>query len=154
MKRAVAVALGLAFASACARAAAPAQDDTTAAPDPGFAGGRPAPDPFDADAGLASRVGTLFSLRCAGGPESGCHGDGAGGTTLDLRAPGDVIGVASSERPDLLRVKPFDPEHSYLYFKVASDGGIDGSPMPLDQTFDPRIPALVEAWIRAGAPRP
>jgi hypothetical protein len=67
---------------------------------------------------------------------------------------GDVIGIPSYERPDLLRVKPFDPESSYLYLKVLGDGGIEGGRMPLGGTFDERGVELVRGWIEAGAPTP
>jgi hypothetical protein len=63
-----------------------------------------------------------------------------------------VVGVPSTERPELERVRPFDSAASYLYLKVVGDGGIEGGRMPLDGVADPRTPALVGAWIEAGAP--
>lgn len=109
-------------------------------------------DPLaDGDASIAVRVRQLVSQRCMGGPESGCHGDGAGGTHLDLSLPGgDVVGVASFERPELLRAEPGSPERSYLWLKVAGDGGTDGSVMPPSSTRDPRLEALFRRWIVEG----
>ncbi len=63
----------------------------------------------------------------------------------------NVVGVASTERPDLLRVKPGSPFESYLYLKVVGDGGIDGGSMPPGGA-DPRLAVLLGAWIEAGAP--
>ena len=65
---------------------------------------------------------------------------------------GDVIGVPSTERPELWRVRPFDPEHSYLMLKVSGDAGIDGDVMPVGNGPDSRIVSLVRGWIEAGAP--
>ena len=83
----------------------------------------------------------------------GCHGSGAGNMGL---TPGNefaaMINVASSEMPSLKRVLPGDPEHSYVYMKVACEGGIDGQCMPLSSGFDPRIKQMFHDWIEAGAP--
>ncbi|HEX8796385.1 MAG TPA: hypothetical protein VF765_35785 [Polyangiaceae bacterium] len=83
----------------------------------------------------------------------GCHGSGAGNMGL---TPGNeftaMINVASSEMPTLKRVVPGDPEHSYVYLKVACEGGIDGACMPLSSGFDPRIKQMFHDWIEAGAP--
>lgn len=110
-------------------------------------------DPFDPVAPLANRVGSYFT-SCSGGPEDHCHGIGEAHLTLSFGDGGDVIDVASFERPELVRVKPFDPEASYLYLKVLGDGGIDGGRMPLLGTFDERAPVLIHDWIEAGAPTP
>ncbi len=107
-------------------------------------------DPYEVDASLAVRV--RRRLEGCNGME-GCHVSAAANLTFPI---GDetraLIGVRSTERPDLLRVAPDDPEASYLYLKVRGDGGIEGSTMPLGATFDPRLPSLVLAWIEAGAP--
>jgi hypothetical protein len=111
----------------------------------------PSIDPFG-DASLALRTRALFG-GCQGGPESGCHFEHAGNMYLKLDPDGgDVINVPSSEMPSLVRVAPYHPETSYLYWKVSADPRIDGGVMPLNAPFDPRIPALVNAWIEAGAP--
>ena len=53
---------------------------------------------------------------------------------------------------DLLRVKPCDPDNSYLVWKVEGLKGIEGSQMPL---FLPPLSAeqtaAIRAWIEAGA---
>lgn len=84
----------------------------------------------------------------------GCHGIGAGGMGL---SPGNefapMINVKSVERPDLLRVKPFDPLQSYVYLKLWCDGGIDGACMP-GGSPNPQIAQIFHDWIEAGAPIP
>lgn len=144
------VALALA---ACAHHGAEAVASADASPDDEFSDASVF-DPLDSeDASLGTRVTMLFSsARCAGGPETDCHGRAAGNLRLDLGPGGDVIDVASSERPELRRVAPRDVLGSYLYLKVRGDGGIDGDVMPKDRGFDPRIERLVGAWIDAGAP--
>lgn len=83
----------------------------------------------------------------------GCHGSGAAGMGL---TPGNefsaMINVASTEMPSLKRVLPGDPEHSYVYLKVACEGGIVDSCMPQSSGFDPRIKQMFHDWIEAGAP--
>lgn len=129
-------------------------EDDGGAPPPTFQGGPVRVDPFDPDAGIALRVDALFGSSCSGGPETACHGSGAAGLTLRLGAGGDVVDVPSTERPDLVRVRPFDPSNSYLFLKLRGDGGIDGGRMPPGAGEDPRIAEIVQRWIEAGAPAP
>jgi hypothetical protein len=49
-------------------------------------------------------------------------------------------------------VAPGDPDHSYVYKKLACEGGIDGGCMPLSTGFDPKLALLFREWIEAGAP--
>ncbi len=82
-----------------------------------------------------------------------CHAQGSGGLTIIFGNEfADLIKVPSTERPDLDRVLPGDPAQSYLYLKLAGDGGIDGAQMP-GGAVDSRRPALAWAWIEAGAPQ-
>jgi hypothetical protein len=83
----------------------------------------------------------------------GCHGGGAGNMGLTPSNPfGAMINVASSEMPTMKRVVPGDPENSYVYKKVACEGGIVGACMPLSSGFDPRVEQMFHDWIEAGAP--
>jgi hypothetical protein len=116
-------------------------------------GGGGGVDPYDPDAALPERVEALFT-SCTGGPENVCHGSGAAGLTLRLGPDGDVVGVPSTERPDLLRVRPYAPSASYLYLKVLGDGGIEGGRMPLDGDFEARRVDLIQQWIQSGAASP
>lgn len=105
----------------------------------------------DVSESLATRVAVRLS-RCAG-VESGCHGSGAGGLTLgtadDFAA---VIGVRSTERPDLYRIDPTSADRSWLVLKLenATDAGVETA-MPLGSTGDPAFAAQLRAWIDAGA---
>jgi hypothetical protein len=64
-----------------------------------------------------------------------------------------LVGVPSVEQPDLLRVKPGDPDDSYMVHKIDGAPGIDGGQMPLGE---PPLPqATIDAirqWIANGAP--
>jgi hypothetical protein len=109
-------------------------------------------DPFAVDGSLGRRT-QIFLSGCNG--TEGCHSDNVAGLTFP---PGDatrfLIDAASSERPELLRVKPGDPSASYLYLKLLDDGGIKGARMPPGSPLDPRLPALFFQWIEAGSPPP
>lgn len=109
-------------------------------------------DPFG-DASLAIRTRALFKQTCAGGPETGCHSEKAANLTMTLDPDGgDTINFPSTEMPGIVRVSPFDAGGSYMFWKVTNDPRIDGGPMPLNLTPDPRIPQLIGSWIEAGAP--
>jgi len=109
---------------------------------------------FPADASPA--VQARFVLNgCVGGPESGCHGLGAGGMVLPDGLPSHLVGISSQESPAMLRVKPGDPAGSYLYRKIVGGPGIDGGRMPLGlAALDTRSIEAVAAWIEAGASPP
>jgi hypothetical protein len=107
---------------------------------------------FDAstDAPLVVKVGGILGA-CAG---DDCHNTGKGNLFIsgadDFRA---LINVLSSEDPTLYRVKPGDPPQSYMYRKMACEGGIFGACMPYGHP-DPALAAVVHDWIEAGAPTP
>jgi hypothetical protein len=82
-----------------------------------------------------------------------CHGSGAGGMGLSPgREFGSMIDVVSYENPPMLRVLPGDPENSYVYLKVACEGGIVGDCMPNYATHSATLAKLFHDWIEAGAP--
>ena len=65
----------------------------------------------------------------------------------------NLVGKASDDFPAIQRVKPMDPDNSYLYQKLTGAMGIMGMSMP---QFAPLLPEedldLVKRWIEAGAP--
>lgn len=64
-----------------------------------------------------------------------------------------LVGVASVEQPNLLRVKPGDPDNSYLVHKIEGLSGITGGVMPLGETPLPQATIdVIRQWITAGAP--
>ncbi len=101
------------------------------------------------EAQLEARVADLFARSCA---QAGCHAAPIPQQEMDLtreRFYASVVGVPSKEQPELLRVKPGDPEHSYLIRKVKGDPTITGMQMPLtgDKLTAEEI-ALLETWVR------
>jgi methionine-rich copper-binding protein CopC len=64
-----------------------------------------------------------------------------------------LVGVPSNEQPSLLRVKPGDPDNSYMVRKIENVNGISGQQMPLMEM--PLAQATIDAirqWITNGAP--
>jgi hypothetical protein len=100
----------------------------------------------------AVRVKGVLDQICAN--PDGCHGAGAGTLGISIgRERLGLVGVPSWEAPDLLRVKPGDPAESYLYRKIACDGGIaDGGCMPSGSGLEPVSVRAFFDWIEAGAP--
>jgi len=102
-------------------------------------------------ADLQSIETNVFAPICAQ-----CHiGAGAPeGLQLDTSAHAYqfLVGVASNEKPSVLRVKPGDPDNSYLYQKITGAAGIVGGQMPLGQTPLPAATiAAIRQWIANGA---
>jgi len=102
---------------------------------------------------FSSIDGVVLSPRCAT-----CH-DGASGTPLTLSPESaylELVGVASTQVPDLLLVAPSEPAASYLLSKLrgtqAQVGG-SGDQMPPggDALSEDEI-AAIESWIASGAP--
>lgn len=139
-------AAALAIVSTSIAACASTSTSTTPSDDGGaqtFGGG-----PLDAS--IAARAGRVLDT-CAGGPESGCHAIAAGGMHLP-DSPPNLVNVPSTERPDMVRVAPFQPELSYMMLKLLGDPRIDGGQMPLGAAPDPEAISTIRAWIEAGAP--
>jgi hypothetical protein len=64
-----------------------------------------------------------------------------------------LVGVPSAEQPNLLRVKPSDPNSSYMLHKIQGAPGIVGGQMPLGETPLPQATiAAISQWISNGAP--
>jgi hypothetical protein len=84
----------------------------------------------------------------------GCHGTSNQGHLFlsldDEFSP--LINVPSFEEPSLLRVEPGHPDRSYVYMKLACEGGIEGGCMPLGSGGIPRLARIFHDWIEAGAP--
>ena len=87
----------------------------------------------------------------------GCHT--GGGTSLpasmDLTPShiyASIVGVASVEQPALQRVKPGDPDNSYVVQKLEGAPTISGVRMPFGGPYlDQATIDQVRAWITAGA---
>jgi hypothetical protein len=93
--------------------------------------------PLTAD--FESIQGSIFTPICAG-----CHSGANPAANLNLDAEhsyNDLVNVPSTEEPMLDRVKPGDPDNSYLVIHLQKDG--DGAP-------ESDI-SLVIQWIADGA---
>jgi methionine-rich copper-binding protein CopC len=87
---------------------------------------------------------------------SKCHIGGGAPEGLQLDAAHSynlLVGVPSAEQPALLRVKPGDPDNSYMVHKIEGLSGITGGQMPLGETPLPQATiAAIRQWITNGAP--
>lgn len=102
------------------------------------------------DGPVPLRVKDTLDLVC--GSPDGCHGAGAGGMGIvQGQEFAALINVTSSENPPMKRVLPGNPEQSYVYLKLACEGGIVDSCMPLGNSPQPAIVELFREWIEAGA---
>jgi methionine-rich copper-binding protein CopC len=96
----------------------------------------------------------VFDARCVK-----CH-SGAGapeGLQLDAGHSYDLlVGHASAEQSNVLRVEPGDPDSSYIIRKLEGASGISGVRMPADGP--PYLPQatidVIRQWITNGAPKP
>ena len=87
---------------------------------------------------------------------SKCHIGGGAPEGLQLDAAHSynlLVGVPSAEQPSLLRVKPSDPDSSYMVHKIEGLPGITGGQMPLGETPLPQATIdAIRQWITNGAP--
>jgi Bacterial Ig-like domain len=66
-----------------------------------------------------------------------------------------LVGVPSSEQPNVLRVAQGDPDGSYLIRKLTNTGGISGQQMPFGGPYLPQSTIdVIRQWITNGAPKP
>lgn len=93
---------------------------------------------------------TIFTPMC-----TGCHVGAGAPQGLRLDAGNSyalLVNVASTEVPTLLRVKPGDPQNSYLVQKIEGRQAVGGR-MPLGRDPLPQASIdLIRAWIAGGAP--
>ncbi|HEY7160406.1 MAG TPA: hypothetical protein VH815_04065 [Acidobacteriota bacterium] len=86
-----------------------------------------------------------------------CHVGAAApqGLRLDNQNAYDaLVNVLSSERGDLFRVKPGDPDNSYIIRKLEGGPEIAGAQMPLNLTPLPQETInAIRVWISQGAQR-
>ncbi len=99
---------------------------------------------------LESKVIKIFEQNCA---RSGCHV----GTTpmMGLKLTADefyarTVNQPSTEMPELMRVKPGEPDSSYLVMKVLGTADIIGGRMPFgrDPLSDEEISTIVQ-WVES-----
>jgi len=87
---------------------------------------------------------------------SKCHVGASAPEGLQLDAAHSynlLVGVPSAEQPNFLRVKPGDPDNSYMVRKIEGASGIDGGQMPLGETPLPQATIdAIRQWVMSGAP--
>jgi methionine-rich copper-binding protein CopC len=87
---------------------------------------------------------------------SKCHIGGGAPEGLQLDAAHSynlLVGVPSAEQPAVLRVKPGDPDNSYMVRKIENVNGISGMQMPLNEMPLPQATIdAIRQWITNGAP--
>jgi len=108
--------------------------------------------PIDPTATFTRVQNEVFTPNCT---TIGCHdavGQQADQVLTAGNAYGNIVGVSSTEMPQLKRIAPGDPAASYLYRKITG-AGITGERMPLQRPpLDEAKIRLVRDWIRRGAP--
>ena len=95
---------------------------------------------------LSSIQANIFTPICAR-----CHPPNQGQDLRDGKSFASIVNVASHEQPAVLRVKPGDPDNSYLYQKITGAAGISGSQMPLGGSLTAAQIQAIHDWILAGA---
>ena len=108
--------------------------------------------PPEEDVRFSTLQTTIFNLNCA---LSGCHTGTFPPQGLNLsagQAYASLVGVTAQEKPELLRVKPGDPDNSYIYLKVTGSPRINGEQMPRGRTaLSAEQIDLIRRWIEQGA---
>ena len=109
-------------------------------------------DPIDQSATFTRVQNEIFTPNCA---NIGCHDPLGQQSQMILstgRAYAQTVNVPSVEMPALMRIRPNDPDNSYLYRKITGVN-ITGERMPQNRSplTDAQI-KLVRDWIRRGAP--
>jgi putative transposon-encoded protein len=101
---------------------------------------------------LAADIQPIFTAKCA---LSGCHAGSRPQEGMNLssgQALQNTVNVDSMEVPSLKRVKPGDPDNSFLYEKVSKSNPRSGDRMP--QIGGPLTQAQIDKirqWIEQGA---
>lgn len=109
-------------------------------------------EPIDPNATFTRVQNEVFTPTCA---SIGCHDPLGQQSQLILtagRSYAQIVNQPSVEMPSVMRIRPNDPDNSYLYRKITGVN-ITGERMPLNRgpLSDAQI-ALVRNWIRRGAP--
>jgi mono/diheme cytochrome c family protein len=97
---------------------------------------------------LTQLQSTIFTPIC-----SSCHAPGGDSPNLTSgNSYASIVNVASTEQPSLLRIKPGDPDHSYLVLKAQGSAGISGVQMPALGTLLTQAQVDgIRSWVTAGA---
>jgi methionine-rich copper-binding protein CopC len=87
-----------------------------------------------------------------------CHQGASAPEGLQLDASHSyaaLVGVASTEQPNVLRVEAGDPDSSYIIRKLQGTPGISGQQMPFGGPYLPQSTIdVIRQWITNGAQKP
>jgi mono/diheme cytochrome c family protein len=113
--------------------------------------GKDSPQPTQmADASFKGDIQPIFSKHCA---HPSCHGvaQSAGLQLSEGMAYGNIVNVRSTEQPQYMRIKPGEPDSSYIVLKIEGKQAV-GSRMPLTGGYlsDKQI-QTVRSWVKEGA---
>ena len=104
---------------------------------------------------FAQDIQPIFSSNCA---LSGCHAGTAPQQGMNLSAGvayANIVCVPSTERPGMMRIRPFEPDSSYLFHKIQGTQttvGGSGAQMPLGAApLSAQQISLIRTWITQGA---
>lgn len=101
---------------------------------------------------LASIQANVFTPIC-----TQCHTGSAAphGLALDAGvAWGNLVNAQSVEQNQLKRVRPGEPDSSYIVWKIEGRAAIVGGRMPLGlQPLSSEVIAAIRTWIQNGAPQ-
>ncbi len=112
-------------------------------------------DEYDpAESGMSATLSSIqeniFTPLC-----TQCHTGPAAPSDLALDsavAYQSLVGVPSSQVPTLMRVSPYEPDSSFLLWKVEDRPGIVGGRMPLGlPKLSKEQIAIIRGWIVGGA---
>lgn len=103
----------------------------------------------------AQEVQPIYDAHCASCHVAGGLGSSFGGSSMHLTAGeshASTVNQPSSQRPDILLIKPGDSAGSLLFLKVSSDTPPSGDTMPI---FGAKLTsselAILRDWIDQGA---
>jgi len=87
-----------------------------------------------------------------------CHAGASAPEGLQLDATHSyaaLVGVPSTEQPNVQRVEPGDPDSSYIIRKLQNTPGITGAQMPFGGPYLPQSTIdVIRQWITNGAQKP
>jgi hypothetical protein len=96
----------------------------------------------------------IFTANCA---LSGCHAGSRPEEGMSLEAGksyDNIVNKPSQQVPSRMRIKPSDPDNSYLYRKIRGEQGAvggSGSRMPLGGSLSNTQIETIKNWITQGA---
>jgi len=119
-----------------------------------------APPPVPTFAQIKAAIFDTANCSSCHNPSGFSGGPGGLPAAMDLTDANiyaSIVNVVSIEVPTLQRIKPGDPDNSYLVQKLEGTAAV-GARMPLGgingtgQYFDDATIAMLKAWVSAGAP--